>query len=272
MLEFEGNLARGRMMSTSEQANERQKNLKALDKVFPDDPPPEIRAQASEKIAGKNEFSLEIFKSVQEHELELNKATSAFEHAALRPGIILNGGAAVAFVTLLGAVKNVPPSFHTPLAAEAIMAWGVGLFFAALATAFGWISQRNYTRYLKKQRSALEYYLAGVQFGVSNRRKSGDQDQRGDRAENRRRAEVEDRRQSSVRDRRQNEQNISASEAKSYTAKTKATWGRRLQYAAIVFGIISYAAFVMGVYDAKNSILFDAPISGEKEEINGSSK
>ena len=51
-------------MSTSERANERQKDLKALDKVIPDDPHPEIRAQASEKIAGKNEFSLEIFKSV----------------------------------------------------------------------------------------------------------------------------------------------------------------------------------------------------------------
>ena len=148
---------------------------------------------------------------------------------------------------------------------------GSWAFFAALATAFGWISQRNYTRYLRKQRSALEYYLAGIQFGVSNRRKNGDQDQRGDRAENRRQAGVEDRRQSRVRDRRQNEQNINASKAKYYTAKTKATWGRCLQYAAIVFGIVSYAAFVMGVYEARNSVLFEAPISGE-EERNSSSK
>ena len=54
------------------------------------------------------------YKAIRAHELELNRATGAFEHAALRPVVILNGGALVAFLSLLGAVwePDNKPAIH----------------------------------------------------------------------------------------------------------------------------------------------------------------
>ena len=75
------------------------------DICYSDDPSPDVREIASRTL-GSDKYSVEIFNAVKEHELELNRATAAFEHAALRPGIILNGGAAVAFLTLLGALTK----------------------------------------------------------------------------------------------------------------------------------------------------------------------
>ena len=132
---------------------------------YPDDPPPELREKASQTL-GQTEFAVEIYNAVKDHELEFNRATAAFEHAALRPGIILNGGAAAAFVTLLGAVAKTTESdgigstIDFGWASGAIIVWTAGLVFAAVALGFGWHSQRSYTRYMKRQRAALEY-----QFG-----------------------------------------------------------------------------------------------------------
>jgi hypothetical protein len=51
------------------------------------------------------ERDLAIYQAQRAHELELNKATAAFEHALVSPLFLLNGGAVVAFLTLLGAAS-----------------------------------------------------------------------------------------------------------------------------------------------------------------------
>ncbi len=52
----------------------------------------------------KSDRPLEEYKALRAHELMLNERTSEFERAALQPLFLLNGGAVVAFLTLLGAI------------------------------------------------------------------------------------------------------------------------------------------------------------------------
>ena len=89
----------------------------------------------------------EAYKAVRAHELTLNEAKAALERAVLAPLIALNGGAIVAFLTLLGALsgKNSTLNFNTTLAAVAIAAailvWASGLIFAAWAVV--WASRQQ---------------------------------------------------------------------------------------------------------------------------------
>ena len=48
---------------------------------------------------------LERLKLEHTHSMELLRATVAFEHAALKPPMLLNGGAVVVFLALFGALK-----------------------------------------------------------------------------------------------------------------------------------------------------------------------
>src|SRR3954447_16551084 len=54
-----------------------------------------------------SDFGLEQYKLDRAHELELNKATAEYEHAWIRTITLLNGGAAVGFVTLISAIWKV---------------------------------------------------------------------------------------------------------------------------------------------------------------------
>lgn len=99
-----------------------------------------------EKIRARD-TSIEIYKAIRAHELMLNQATAAFEHAVTAPLIVLNGGAAVAFLTLLGALADpqksrygVSPSWVVP----AVISWALGLVFVELAVTCGFSSQRQY--------------------------------------------------------------------------------------------------------------------------------
>ena len=106
-------------------------------------------------------LNIEIYKALRAHELELNRATAAFEHAALRHTTLLNGGALVAFLTLLGAIwkdDNVPSLEQVGLA---ILLWSVGLFMAALATVFAYRSQRMFSIRARKKREAFEVETKG---------------------------------------------------------------------------------------------------------------
>lgn len=47
-------------------------------------------------------FSLQQYRALRDRELELNRATAAFERAVLETLFVLNGGAPVAALTLLG--------------------------------------------------------------------------------------------------------------------------------------------------------------------------
>ena len=82
-----------------------------------------------------DEPAMTAYEAIRAHELMLNEAVSRFEHARLAPLIALNGGAMVAFLTLLGALLG-NDSGRRPdlwLSVFAAGAWVVGLVAAALA-------------------------------------------------------------------------------------------------------------------------------------------
>ncbi|MBO0691767.1 MAG: hypothetical protein J2P58_02620 [Acidimicrobiaceae bacterium] len=64
----------------------------------------------------------------------LNEAAAAQERSVIPPLLTLNGGAAAAFLTLLGAVKdNASLTVDVTVARWAVAAWVVGLLLAASA-------------------------------------------------------------------------------------------------------------------------------------------
>ncbi len=66
-------------------------------------------------------------------EYEMIRATAAFEHAAVRPLFLLNGGALVAYLALYGALSREPAvPLHKLLAIFAMGGWIFGLVFATL--------------------------------------------------------------------------------------------------------------------------------------------
>jgi hypothetical protein len=103
----------------------------------------------------------EIYKAERAHELMLNQATSAFEHAAIAPLLLLNGGGAVAFLTLLGAVSDPKARFSASIgwAVAAAIAWAVGLVLGALAASFGLVSQRAFSKKHRIERQQMERLL-----------------------------------------------------------------------------------------------------------------
>jgi hypothetical protein len=103
----------------------------------------------------------EAYKAERAHELMLNQATSAFEHAAISPLFFLNGGGAVAFLTLLGAVSDPKARFSASIgwAVAAAGAWAVGLVLAALAASFGLVSQRAFAKKDRIERQQLDRLL-----------------------------------------------------------------------------------------------------------------
>lgn len=97
----------------------------------------------AERREEERERRLERLRYLHASAIELTSATSAFEHAALAPPMLLNGGALVAFLALLGAdsFKSIAAD---PLGAAATIAWLAGVTAAATATAFGFFSQRAF--------------------------------------------------------------------------------------------------------------------------------
>ena len=94
----------------------------------------------------------EVYKAVRAHEVTLNEARASLERAVLAPLIALNGGAIVAFLTLLGALsKSSAFNVHSDhralhwvalgLAGLAIISWAIGLFLAARAV--HWASRQQ---------------------------------------------------------------------------------------------------------------------------------
>ena len=80
---------------------------------------------------------IKAYKAHYDHDLELTRATAAFEHAALKPLYLLNGGALVVYLALLGTwVSSSKPEYPVNLAVAwvAVIVWGVGLVLAVIAT------------------------------------------------------------------------------------------------------------------------------------------
>ena len=88
-------------------------------------------------------------------EYQMIQATAAFEHAALKPLFLLNGGAAAGFTALYGALEQPDPA-NAHLFVAAVMIWIVGLLFAVAASSLAAMSQFNFRKYRGIQRSAEE--------------------------------------------------------------------------------------------------------------------
>lgn len=86
-------------------------------------------------------------------ELEMIKATVAFEHAALRPPFLLNGGALVVYLALYGALSrgDSASSFDRCYVYWAMSLWIVGLVVATIATGAGFWSQFSFRRHRGQQ-------------------------------------------------------------------------------------------------------------------------
>ena len=107
------------------------------------------------------DFALEKYKLDRKHELELNRATAAYEHATLRTFMVLNGGAAVAFLTLLGAVWNSDSRPIFVLVIMAIGSWSVGMVLTAVATKRAYKGQQGYATAYHLRRQAEEVRRLG---------------------------------------------------------------------------------------------------------------
>lgn len=103
---------------------------------------------------------LAVHRAQRQHELELNRATAAFEHAVLQTLFLLNGGAAVALLTLLGATGLEGGGLDGDGAVRAVVAWSAGVLVAAVATYLGYEAQRAFTMAVSARRLLLEHALA----------------------------------------------------------------------------------------------------------------
>jgi hypothetical protein len=93
----------------------------------------------------------------------LNRATASYEHERLKILSYLNGGAAVAFLTLIGATFKTggpPPCWLA--ASGAIVFWAAGLFAAFQAFALGHVGQSAYSQAYRKRRQVEEVRRFGT--------------------------------------------------------------------------------------------------------------
>lgn len=101
---------------------------------------------------------IEVYKAVRAHEVMLNQAASAFEHAVIARLVALNGGAAAAFLTLLGALSKSsgPRSYQPWFAGGAVVVWSVGLLIASLAARYGFKRQQKLNEAFRIMREEIE--------------------------------------------------------------------------------------------------------------------
>jgi hypothetical protein len=105
---------------------------------------------------------IEVYKAIRAHEIMLNEATSRFEHAVVAPLLLLNGGGAVAYLTLLGALGR---DQHPMLSARSLWIvptlglWALGLILAQLAVTMGLRAQQGYSISQRQKRHDLEMHL-----------------------------------------------------------------------------------------------------------------
>ena len=110
----------------------------------------------SSKTNSAPDFLLEWYKLQREHELELNKATLAYELELAKLFVLLNGGAAGAFLTLIGAVWKEQRHPSLGWVCVAIVAWLIGLVVAAFAIRRAYEIQRDYSTAYRYRRQLEE--------------------------------------------------------------------------------------------------------------------
>jgi hypothetical protein len=110
---------------------------------------------------------VEAYKAVRAHELTLNEARAELERGVLAPLIALNGGAIVAFLTLIGAVsKNVTLNVNSEWrvaaavsAGLAIVVWAAGLVCAARAVVWASRQQGEINKGYRLMRELVEAHI-----------------------------------------------------------------------------------------------------------------
>ena len=113
---------------------------------------------------------LERLKHHYSLEYEMIRAINAFEHAALRPLFLLNGGALVVYLGLFGALRRADRSEQVidwATGRLAVSVWAVGLVCATLATFFAAWSQFAF----RKQRGR-EVDREEIRLAISNKKES----------------------------------------------------------------------------------------------------
>lgn len=113
---------------------------------------------------------IERYKAMHAYIVELARATAAFEHAAIKPLFILNGGALVVVFALLGTIWNDSGKFaEKGWLVAALACWGVGLFFAAISAALGYKSQHAFLKHRHRELDAEHARDANNQEEVRQR-------------------------------------------------------------------------------------------------------
>ncbi|MEM6678765.1 MAG: hypothetical protein AAF675_12925 [Pseudomonadota bacterium] len=95
----------------------------------------------------------------RELELELNRGAAAYEQAVLNMLILLNGGAAVAYLGLYGALAETAAAAAPPALVPtmgALLAWGTGLVASGYASVRGLWAQQRFAQARRLKRQAVE--------------------------------------------------------------------------------------------------------------------
>jgi hypothetical protein len=107
----------------------------------------------------RSELERERLKARDQRELELLRATNTFEHAAIRPLVLLNGGAIVAVLTFVGHIMGEETAYRY-LDRQAIkfafILWALGLVAAYAATTLGYFSQHGFLNEAQATRRSIE--------------------------------------------------------------------------------------------------------------------
>ena len=117
---------------------------------------------------GPSDFDRERLRARDASELELLKATVAFEHAAIRPLYLLNGGAIIAALTFVGNVGG-SGSASTPVGSAIKLAlgmWAAGLVAAFITTTSGYWSQLAFLKEARRRRDAELACIRGDREGA----------------------------------------------------------------------------------------------------------
>lgn len=106
----------------------------------------------------EDEITRHRLERLRRMELEMIKATAAFEQAALKPTFLLNGGGLVVYLALYGALVGSDKGFNLDqeLAKWAMLLWVCGLVTAAVATALGAWSQFSFRKLRGQQVAETE--------------------------------------------------------------------------------------------------------------------
>ena len=119
-------------------------------------PVPDRPVRVEMMSLGDNELA--VYQAQRSQELELNKAAAAYEHGLMSPLFLLNGGATVAFLTLLGAASSQDSTLKVSIVfgGSAVILWSFGLLVTVLGVRQGYHVQVRYTRATTARRRWME--------------------------------------------------------------------------------------------------------------------